>query len=894
MIQNEEFARKGQYRLTSSLVVLAMAASAAPALAAAAADAPVATAEKDDSTIVVTGTRRTDRTVTESAVPVDVFNANDIKTQPAPQLQTMLQSLVPSFNQQRNLLGDASAFVRPPTLRGLPPDQILVLVNGKRMHRSALVQVTGGALAQGAQGPDLSQISGQALGRVEVLRDGAAAQYGSDAIAGVINLGLSTKSEGLDVMARYGQTYQGDGQDFQASAIWGTKLGDNGGFFNVTGEYINQRIFDRSVPRPEIAPLIAAGIKPPYATGNRLGQPQNVAYRVVWNSELPVNDEAKVYFFGNYSWQKQGNDFNYRRPIAVTAPDLPLRPGTGSFGKSIPTTYLDKLPNGNWDANGRTFEASQFFPNGFVPFFEGQNEDASAVIGYKGETKGGLRYDLSASTGVNKIRYFMSSTLNPSLGPDSPKDFYLGSLTQRETNLNLDLSKEFEVGLASPLNVAGGLEFRRESYAVGMGDRASWVTGQYAVQTVQRSDGSTFLSTKPIGANGFPGFGPDSVVNGGRNAIAAYLDLEVDLVDSLTVEGAVRYDRFTDFGDTVNGKFSARWAVNDTLALRGNVNTGFRAPTPGQQFTQTVQTAFPNGSPVPVAVATYRPDSVVGGYYGAAPLKPEKSFSFSGGAVLTPGGGFNATLDYYNITVRDRIGITGNFNVTAADQAALLGLGVTNARDLGQVNYFTNGFKTRTQGVDLVLTHKADTDAGNFNTSFAINYNRTEVVERRNIVLVRPGGNITSALINDVRKGNIEQSLPRLRAVFTESWSKGIFDATFRANWHGAFTTWFDTVGFPAGVTTDAQKATFRQTYTDPFTKRFGSQFWFDLEVGITFKEKYRLAVGGQNIFNNYPERETRNIYPSTGGAANGSIYPDTSPLGWAGGFWYVRASAKF
>ncbi|MEI6418251.1 MAG: TonB-dependent receptor [Sphingomonadales bacterium] len=884
------------WRLTGSVLAMGLVLGAAPAFAAAAAEDQATTmtaeekAEGESATIVVTGTRRTDRTVTESSVPVDVFTAGDIKTQPAPQLQTILQTLVPSFNQQRNLLGDASAFVRPPTLRGLPPDQILVLVNGKRMHRSALVQVTGGALAQGAQGPDLSQITAQALGRVEVLRDGAAAQYGSDAIAGVINLGLSTKDSGLEVMTRYGQTYRGDGEDFQMSAIWGTKLGNNGGFFNVTAEYINQRIFDRSVPRPEIAPLIAAGIKPPYATGNRLGQPQNRGYRVVWNSKLPVDDNSEVYFFGNYGWQKQGNDFNYRRPIAVTAPDLPLRPGTGSFGKSISTAYLDRLPNGNWDANGRTFEASQFYPNGFVPFFEGQNEDFSGVVGYKGETKGGLRYDLSASAGGNKIRYFMSSTMNPSLGPDSPRDFYLGSLTQRETNLNLDLAKEFDVGLASNLNVAGGLEFRRESYAVGLGDRASWVTGQYAVQTVQRTDGSTFLTTKPIGANGFPGFGPDSVINGGRNAIAAYLDMEVDVVKNFTVSGALRYDRFTDFGDTVNGKFSARWALNDMFAIRGNVNTGFRAPTPGQQFTQTVQTAFPNGSPVPVAVATFRPDSVVGGYYGAGALKPEKSFSFSGGTVITPGGGFTATIDYYNIVVRDRIGITGNFNVTAADQTALLGLGVANARDLGQVNYFTNGFRTRTQGVDFVFTHKADTDFGNFNTSLAINYNKTVVTDRRTILLTRPTGTISSALINDVRKGNIEQSLPRWRAVFSETWTKGAIDATFRANYHGKFTTWFDTVGIPAGQTA----ATFRPTYPDPFVKTFGGEVWFDLEVGATIKENYRIAIGGQNIFNNYPDRETRNIYPSTGGAANGSIYPDTSPLGWAGGFWYVRASAKF
>jgi iron complex outermembrane recepter protein len=883
--------------ISLSALAIASIADMASAQTTTVAQSSAAEADKNNAdTIVVTGTRRTDRTVTESAVPIDVFTTQDLKTQPSPQLQTILQTLVPSFNQQRNLLGDASAFVRPATLRGLPPDQILVLINGKRMHRSALVQVAGGALAQGSQGADLSQIPGQALGRIEVLRDGAAAQYGSDAIAGVINLGLSTKDSGLEMQARYGQTYMGDGQDTQISAIWGTKLGNDGGFFNITGEFIDQNIWNRSAPRPEIAPLIAAGIKPPIEGGNRLGQPENRAYRVVWNASVPLGDKDSVYLFGNYGWQRQGNDFNYRRPIGVTAPPIPGRgPGfgnTGNLPKSINTTYLDRIgttATGQpiWNENGRTFEASQIFPNGFTPFYEAANEDVSVVGGYKGETAGGIKFDLSASSGTNKIRYFMNNTGNWSLGPDTPTDFYLGSLKQTETNLNLDLSYGVDVGLASPLNIAGGLEWRREAYEVGLGDRASWVTGQYAAQTVQRANGTTFLSTKPVGANGAPGFGPDSVSAGGRNNVSAYVDVEADIVEGFSLGGALRYDRFTDFGGTLNGKISARWAIMDAIAIRGNFNTGFRAPTPGQQLTQNVQTAFPGGSPVPVAVATARPDSVAGQYYGSAPLTPEKSTSFSGGVVLTPGGGFNATVDYYNITVRDRIGITGQFVVTPADQVALFALGVPTAFDLGRVNYFTNGFKTRTQGVDFVLSHRADTDLGNFSTSFAVNYNHTEVVERRNIVLTRPGQTpIVSPLIDDVRKGNIEQSLPRWRAVLSETYVNGPVDVTGRANWHGNFTTWFDTVtGFDPA---------FASLYPNPFTKQFGSEFWFDLEVGVTIAENYRLAIGGQNIFDNVPDRETRNIYPSTGGAANGSFYPDTSPLGWAGGFWYVRASAKF
>ena len=854
-----------------SLPVLAFASLASAGIASAQTALPVQLAAADAAaetadTIIVTGTRRTDRTVTESAVPVDVFTAQDLRVQASSDLKTVLKNLVPSFNQQRNALGDGSAFVRPPTLRGLPADQVLVLVNGKRMHRSALVQVVGGSLNRGSQGPDLSQIPTAALGRVEVLRDGAAALYGSDAIAGVINLGLK-KDEGFELNARYGQTYVGDGEDIQISGSAGFKLGE--GFLNITGEFIDQQIWSRSVQRPDALVLESLGFDLPQPVV-RYGQPKNRAYRLVWNAGIPVGDAGEVYVFGNYGYSDTLNDFNYRRPIAVTTTDIPGRPGSGSFGKSIATTYLDRLPNGNWNANGRTFEASQFFPNGFTPQFASTNEDLSTVFGFKNETSAGFTYDVSASYGRNRIAYNMSNTLNPSLGPDSPTDFYLGRLEQREFNLNLDMAKPVEIGFASPLNIAGGLEFRRESYAVGIGEAASWTIGQYASQTVQRTDGTTFLSTKPIGSNGFPGYGPGSVVDAGRNSYSAYVDLETDIVESFTLGVAGRFDHFSDFGSTVNGKIAARWAIMDALAIRGNASTGFRAPTPGQSNTANVQTTFLAGNPLPVAQATVTPDSITGGYYGAEPLQPEKSVSFSGGIVLTPGSGFNLTADYYNITVRDRLGITGNFTVTAADRTALAALGVANASDLGIVTYFTNGFKTRTQGVDVVLSHNADTGIGKFASSLAVSYNKTKVLERKTIR--SPSGAIIP-VIDDVRLREIEGLLPQWRAVLGTNWTSGMFDITARGNFYDKFLS----AGAPPGG-----------------DKEFGAEFSMDLEVGITFAEKFRVAAGVENLFDNYPDRETRSIYPTSNSPSNGSIYPDGSPLGYMGGFWYVRGSARF
>ena len=910
-------AHLGQLKLATSVAALMLAGMAAPAMAA---DDQAAGAEsKEDTTIIVTGTRRTDRTVSESAVPIDVFSTEDFKAQPSPQLQNIIKTLVPSFNQNRNLLGDASAFVRPPNLRGLPADQILVLINGKRMHRSALVQVTGDALNVGSQGPDLSQISSPAVSRIEVLRDGAAAQYGSDAIAGVINIGLNRADNGLNLAARYGQTYRGDGEDLQLSANAGFKLGD-GGFFNITGEFIDQNVFDRSVPRPEIAPLIAAGIKPPRPTGNRLGQPSNRAYRVVWNAAVPVGDGDEVYAFGNYGWQRQSNDFNYRRPISVSAQDIPLRPGTGNLTKSLGVQTIPGFPSNTFfpwyldrvgtdpvsgraifDQNGRTFTDTSIFPNGFVPVFEASIEDLSIVGGYKGSTEGGLKYDFTAAFGRNQIRYFMYDTLNPSLGPASPTDFYLGKVTQQEYNLNADFSYETDIGFYKPLFIAAGLEFRRETFAVGLGDRASWEAGIYGSQLVRRGDGTTFNVVKPVGANGFPGFGPDSVAEGGRNNYSAYVDFEAEAVEGLDLGLAARYDYFNDFGSTFNGKFSARWAINDVIALRGAASTGFRAPTPGQQFTQNTQTGFPQGSASPVATQTARPDSVSAQYYGAQELKPEKSVSFSGGFVITPGGGFNLTVDAYNIVVKDRIGITSSINTTPADQQALLALGLTTALDLGQVNYFTNGFRTRTQGFDIVLSHRMDTGVGRFNSSLAVNYNKTKVTDRRTIALstIRPTDTRVLSLIDNTRKGNIEDSNPRWRAVLSTNYTSGAFDLTVRANYFGKFTTYFTPLGsVPAGV----DPVAFRALYPAPnaaagipeWGKTFGSEIGIDVEAGFTVAENYRLAVGVENLFNNYPDVETRNAYPSTGGQANGSIYPGSSPLGQAGGFWYVRATAKF
>ncbi|QDC39300.1 MULTISPECIES: TonB-dependent siderophore receptor [Sphingobium] len=829
------------------------------------ADNAAAAAASERDAIIVTGTRRTDRTVSESAVPVDVFSAGDLASQATSDIKAAIKNLVPSFNLQRNALFDGSAFVRPPTLRGLPPDETLVLINGKRVHRSALVQVSGGSLAAGSQSADLSQIPGAAVQRVEVLRDGAAAQYGSDAIAGVINFALKSNAEGLSLNARYGEYYEGDGRDIQLSGNWGLKLGNEGGFINLTGEYINAHDTNRAVQRPDAVVLETLGydVKRPVT---KFGSPDTEAYRFFVNAELPLGDDA-LYFFGNYGYSDQVIDFNYRRPIAVTTTGPAGSPFT--FGKSISLYYLDRNADGTWNADGRTWNDANIFPNGFTPRFRSTNTDISAVGGYKGEI-GGLHYDASIGYGQNRIKYYISDTFNPSLGPDSPTDFYDGSLEQRELNANLDLSYPLEIGLASPLNIAGGFEYRRESFLIGAGDAASYTQGIYASQTVRRADGSTFLVTHPVGSNGFPGYGPTSIVDRSRASQAAYLDLEVDVTPRFTLGGAVRYEHYDDFGGTTNVKATARYAFSDAIALRGAASTGFRAPTPGQLYLRNLQTSFIGTNPVPVQIATLSPEDAAARYYGATALKPEESVNFSGGLVLTPTPSFTITADYYNIKVTNRIGLTSRVSVTDADRVQLAALGVVDPNSLGAVQYFTNGFGTRTQGVDFVANYRANTGWGKLGSSLAVNYNRTKLSYRRTITL--PGGR-SLQLIDDERKRDIETLLPRWRGVFTQTAEAGPVDVVARANYFGKFTN--------------------NQLASNGGNKTFGAEVSFDLEVGVKVADKLRIAVGGENIFDNYPDRETRLLYPSTGAPASGFVYPDASPLGVLGGFWYLRVSAE-
>ena len=857
--------------LVSLAAVSAALACVAPAYAQDVAEAgdagpvaPDSLAVASGDQIIVTGTRRTDRTVAESVSPIDVFVPDDVVRQGSGDTNQILATLVPSFTVARYAIADGSSFVRPPNLRGLPPDETLVLLNGKRRHRSALVQLGGGALAEGSQAADLNQIPAIAIGRIEVLRDGASAQYGSDAIAGVINIGLKDNDSGFTGYARYGQYYEGDGDDYQVAANVGLGLGDTG-FISISGEYLNSSATSRGVTRP--GALAVQQLYPDLDVpdpAQRWGNPAVEAVRLFANAGIEIGEDSEIYAFGNYGHSDQEESFNYRQPysVSVTGPDGSAQT-IGAAGIFSPI-YLDQLANGNYDAEGATFSFLEFYPGGFTPFFFGTIDDVSATAGYRG-TLGigtGLSYDFSASYGQDRLTYYLIDTLNATLGPESPTEVTPGYLEQREFNLNADFSYPLEVGLAEPLGVAFGFERRRESYELGLGDQASWEIGPYVVQTVERDDGTTFATSQPVGSNGFPGYGPSIAGSSSRTSLAAYIDIEADLTEQFSLGVAGRYEDFSDFGATTTGKISARYEFIPEIAIRGTVSTGFRAPTPGQVNTSSIATTFNPGDPNPIESATLPVTDPAAIYFGAVALTPEEATNLSAGLVLQPLPGATLTIDYYHIEVRDRIGTSQPFdNFSAADREALRQLGVANYLSLGEVRYLTNAFDTRTQGLDIVGSYALRTEsAGSFNTTLGFNYNTTKVTDR------------DADVIGDERVFNIENILPEYRVILTETWTLDALSVLARANYYGSFA------GQDGGL-----------------TQEFGDEVVFDLEVSYSIGENFTLSVGGQNIFDNYPDSDLRGgVYPSTGGLFSGNVYPDFSPFGFNGGFWYVRGGVSF
>ncbi len=823
--------------------------------------------------IVVTGTRREGQSPTESLSPIDVLGGTALTEQASFDLTDGLSRIAPSFNTQRFPIADGTAFLRPVTLRNLSPDHTLVLVNGSRRHRSALVNLQLaplGTVNQGSQAVDFQTIPGIAIKRVEVLRDGASAQYGSDAIAGVVNVILKDAAQGGSLYVQGGEYSEGDGSRFTLAGNAGLPLGSNG-FLNGSFEIASSGITSRGAARPDaaaVAEIVGADVTPLNGFGQRWGDPDVEANKLFLNAGFDLSDSVQLYGHASYADIDVLSDFFYRGPVLppefmTAARETLQRDANGDFMPDpAPQSLVDEITAANLDpADYLVPDASAdsgyvlrnpihtLFPGGYNPDFGAAVKDHALVAGVRGGEQDGWRWDARVRTAENEVEYVLSESINPSLGRLSPTSFRPGVLTQQETSLNLDLVRRMEVGLTSPLNVAFGLEYRDETYKIGAGDLASRVAGPTA-------------AIFGVGSDGFQGFPLDSAGSFSDTSYAAYVDFEANLTERLSAGLALRFEDYDEFGSTEDGKLSLRFDATDRFAVRGTVNTGFRAPTPGQINTLNVTTtADASGNLIPSGV--YPVSHPVALALGAIPLVPEESTAFTAGVIFRPLDNTSLTLDYYNIEVDDRLALQNN-TIAESDLPALQAAGVQDAELLvgSLANFFSNAFDTKVSGIDLAVTSHFDLAAGQLTVDLRHNMNDQEVSD------------VAAGTINASRVFDLENQVPDQRSTLTLGFDSGrAFRGYLRANRYGS---WKSTGGlFSPGDASDVSA--------------YGSEILLDLEAKFSFGSRYEIAIGGENILDVLPDDEQDPVLQFLG------VRPSlTSPFGFNGAFYYARAAMHF
>ena len=802
--------------------------------------AAVAPARGDE--IIVTGTRATTRTVAESLAPIDVLSADDLQSSGKQSIRDLLGVLVPSISVSNSGAG-ASFAVKTISLRGLSGDQVLVLVNGKRRHNTSTLFING-TTQNGQSPPDLDLIPASAIARVEVLRDGASAQYGSDAIAGVINLILRSADEGGDANALYGQNYNGGGYTGQGQGVVGFKLGEGGHMdFAVDGRY-QGRTYRGGVNSTVLYPLVSGAIDPRERTANRYtshpGQPRVKTLDLSYDAALPLSDTATFYSFSTASLRRSDAFLTFRNP----------------------------------NASNNILEV---YPDGYSPELHVNDRDFQVAAGFKGSELLGFDWDISSTYGYNQARYHEGG-LNASLGPASPKYFYVGKVTATEWTSDADFRRNFEIGTAEPVLVDVGVEYRRNNYTIGAGDLASYVDGGYRTTT------GTFANVARVaGAQGVTGFPASAAGTFKRDNVAAYVDVEDTILPGWDVAFAGRHEHYSDAGNTTTGKASTRVEPVSGLAFRATVSTGFRAPTLQQQHYASSSTigVVVNGVSVLLPVQALPVDSVAAIALGASPLKPEKSTNISGGIVFTAIPRLNITVDAYQIKIRDRILLSGTLS-GAAVNAALAAAGITTATS---GFYFSNAASTRTRGLDIVATYRAN--LGNFGAAVLtasgnINHTIFTSIDKPPAALAAAG----LVLIDRARQGDFTHGTPRNKQILSANWTLDRFASTLRATRYGHVT----------------------QTSTLPANDDvIPSKVIFDLDVSYAFAENIKFTVGANNLFNIYPPilkpaNRGQTVTSAAGIAAgfpqptftNTGYYNSYSPYGVSGGFYYARVNVSF
>jgi len=753
----------------------------------------------------------------EKAVPVDIITPEQIESTASTETSQIIQALAPSFNFPRTSITDGTDTVRPATLRGLGPDQMLVMINGKRRHSSALVNVNN-SVGRGSAGTDLNAIPASAIQNIEVLRDGAAAQYGSDAIAGVINLVLKSGDTGGEFTVKGGATTEGDGELLDVGVSYGAPIG-RGSLFG-TFEFRDRGETNRAAP--DLRDQIRAGDGGNNAVGqpnHHWGDSEQSDMLLFLNFSAPVTADEKTmaYAFGGYSKREGSHGGFYRRALDA---------------RNIPSIY----------------------PLGFLPLIEPEVDDQSLTGGVRGDFNNWF-WDTSVQYGHNGFDFNIANSLNASLGPSSPTEFYAGGFEFSHLLANVDISRGLNVGLAGPLNVAFGAEFRDENYIINAGEPNSYIDGGRPNQ---------FGGRAAAGAQVFPGFRPSDAVDESRSNYAFYVDLEGDVLDKLRLGLATRFEDYDDFGSTSDYKLTARYAAFESLIVRSSISTGFRAPSLGQRYFSAVSTNFLSvgGQVVPVEVGTFKVDSPIARALGAVDLKPEDSSHFSAGLVWQPTSNLEFTGDYFHIEIDDRVVFSENFTGPLVNPI-LAPFNVSGAR------FFTNAIDTETNGFDFVANHQRDLGSwGRLDLSAAYSLNETEVTKVIDTPVQLRG--LEEALFGRIERRRIECGQPKDSLRFMQQIKRGGAMATLRESRYGEFCS------------TDSTIRAQEQTY--------GEQWIADLDLAYDFS-RYTIGVGVQNLFDSYPDKNK----PNTAQAFNNILtYPRNAPAGMNGMFFYSKFGIRF
>jgi iron complex outermembrane receptor protein len=812
--------------------------------------APLASAQEEAilEEVTVTGSRAAFSTAEDAPVPVSVLTNEMLTNTGATELGRAIQAAAPSFNFSSSSISDGTDALRPATLRGLGPDQTLVLVNGKRRHTSALIHVNT-SVGRGTAGTDMNAIPISAVKRVEVLRDGAAAQYGSDAIAGVINIILKDSSSDGIASLEYGETFEGDGETWVANVNSGFALGSEG-FFNVTYQFrdrgaTNRAGLDGSRQYPctdgtniDFSCSTITSLDPREATFDRnsfrIGDADNEQHALAANAAI-VMGMGELYGFATYSTRDNQS---------------------GGFTRT---------------ASNSSGNVLSIYPDGFLPLINTDIEDYSVFGGYRWDTASAWSFDISAGYGKNSFGFLISNSLNASFGDASPTAAHAGELALDQTTVNFDASKLFEAG-SLPINVAWGAEYRDEGYQITPGEPVSYEDGG----AVNPYTGGKYAP----GFQVFRGFSPAEAVNRSRDSWALYVDLESQVTDKLLLTGALRYEDFSDFGNTTNWKVSGRFDATENFALRAAANTGFRAPSMQQQFFNSISTQFVSrpGSEglFPEERGTFRNDSAVAKALGIPQLKEEESDNYSFGVIWNPADSLSITIDYFNIEIKDRIAISGAISATN-DAIPQEIRDVLLANNIGAAQFFTNAGKTETEGVEAVLSWAREMGSGMFRLDASAAFISTDVSGEVNTDGLLEG--LEDVIFTSQDRSIIEEWQPENRGSVTGSYALNNWLFLARLNYYGDYTI--------------QEGNGDRQT--------FGSEWFPDVMVEYGFGDSgFAIQAGANNLTDTTPDRNV--IGQSRGGSIPGIVDSPgvftysrrAAPFGFNGGYWYLKAIYRF